>query len=271
MTNESLKNKITNTILYVLNYIRVNILYFVSWGSQEPNTKNMELVFEDEFETFDKKKWRVGQPWGLFHPKAPYQYYGDRSVFIRNEHLYLNQMYAPKTLTTREVPNTEYHIPYSVGLITSKQVFGYGFYEFEILLPVGRGLWPAVWLTADYSWPPEIDILEAYSDEKAHYYDNIETNIHFNLGDNKTSTGGRKHPINSDTDLLKVSCWWTENFIKIYYNGYLVRQITSKDILQWFKDKQMMIVLNNAIRPEYVDVVGEQISEFEIFSVKVYK
>lgn len=266
---ESIKDRLINTFLYLKSYIRKPI------GKREKNNSNitskMEIVFEDNFKFFNKDEWRIGQPWGEFHPDFPYQYYGKDSVFIKDDCLILNQIYSPKQLITWYDSNKVYDIPYSVGLVTSFRSFEYGFYEFEVELPYGTGLWPAVWLSCVDSWPPEIDIIEAYSDDKDNYKNNLQSNFHFNMGDTKENSGARNHPVSSPYDKLKLGCWWSKDFIKIYYNGHLVRQITSNNILKWFRDKKMMIILNNAIRSEYTKQIESQISEFKIHSVKVWK
>jgi beta-glucanase (GH16 family) len=266
--NESLNDIVVNSLLNLWNYIKVKIFKRFS-GNCEPNKLKMNLVFEDTFKTFDKSVWRIGQPWGLFHPDYPYQHYGESSVYVKDNHLILDQKYKPATLTWENTKT--YHIPYSVGLITSYKSYGYGYYEFEVQLPKGKGLWPAVWLSCDVSWPPEIDINESYSDENGSYKGKLETNFHFNFNENKDSSGARSHIVYDDSSKIKMSCWWTKDFIKIYYNGHLVRQITSDKTLKWFRDKNMIIILNNAIRPEYSDKIGKQISKFHIYSVRVWQ
>ena len=82
--------------------------------------------------------------------------------------------------------------------------------------------------------------------------------------------GPRNNPIHDPLAKLKMSCWWTEDFIKIYYNGYLVRVITSNDILKWFKDQRMSIVLNNAIRQEYSETIKDQTTEFVVYGLKAW-
>ena len=265
---ESVKDLIINAFLYTKAL--TSSIFGISEKSNSNITSKMKLIFEDNFQSFNKDVWRIGQPWGKFHPESPYQYYGDESVFIQNDCLILNQIYLPKQLTTWEDPKV-YDIPYSVGLVTSYESYGYGFYEFEVELPYGSGLWPAVWLSCVDSWPPEIDILEAYSNNKCNYGSNLQSNFHFNMGNKKESSGARNHPVSSSYDKLKLGCWWSKDFIKIYYNGHLVRQITSDYIIKWFRDKKMLVILNNAIRPEYTKGIESQISEFKIHSVKIWK
>lgn len=266
--NESLRDRMFNIMLNIWTFVKVKIFKIVN-GECLPDTSKMNLVFEDTFKTFDKNVWRIGQPWGLFHSDYPYQYYGDSSVYIEDNHLVLDQKHKPTIITTNE--NNTYYLPYSVGLITSYKSYGYGLYEFNVKLPEGKGLWPAVWLCCETSWPPEIDINESYSDDNGNYKNKLESNFHFNLKENKNSSGARSHVVFNNESKIKLSCWWTKDFIKIYYNGHLVRQITSDSTLKWFRDKNMLIVLNNAIRSEYSDKIGKQTSKFNIYSVRVWR
>lgn len=266
---ESFLDKVHNKYLHLINKIRINILKTTKYGNDEP--KNMKLIFSDDFQFFDQSKWRIGQPWGLFHPDFPYQYYGEKSVLVKNNKLILSQFLDPKDLTFGN-DDKIYKIPQSVGLVTSYNSFGYGFYKFRINLPVGVGLWPAVWISCVDSWPPEIDILEAYSDKNSNYGQDLQSNFHYNIGQYKESSGARNHPVLSTEQDIVVSCYWTEDFIKIYYNGYLVRVITEKKTLEWFRGKKMLIILNNAIRPEYSNIIPDkQISEFIIYNVDYYE
>lgn len=52
---------------------------------------------------------------------------------------------------------------YASGLLTTKGTFAqrYGYFEIRAKLPAGQGLWPAFWLlSADGTWPPELDVIE---------------------------------------------------------------------------------------------------------------
>ena len=47
------------------------------------------------------------------------------------------------------------------GMLRSKWVGKYGYYEIRMKVPPGRGMWPAFWVVSDDQlWPPEIDALE---------------------------------------------------------------------------------------------------------------
>ncbi len=267
---ESIKDKIYNNFLSLKNCTRVK-LRIKRNGKQEPDLSEMSLVFNDKFETFDNKKWRIGQPWGKFHPDFSYQYYGNNSVSIKDNSLVLSQFYYPKKMQFDGMEEV-FDIKQSVGLVTSHESFGYGFYKFECKLPKGAFLWPAVWISCVDSWPPEIDILEAYSDENKKYGSQLQSNFHYDFNENKKSTGPRNHPVFDNNEKLILGCWFTKDFIKIYYNGYLVRSIKDENIMRFFRDKKMTIILNNAIRPEYKDRAEliNQVSEFYVYNVQYW-
>lgn len=269
MISESVKDRVVNFYLYLKSLCRK--LFSDKFGNDEPNKNLFVLKFSDNFNNFDESKWRIGQPWGMFHKDNPTQYYGIDSVYVENDHLVLDTKYHPKNDLTVWDSEEKYNIPYSVGLISSLDSFGYGFYEFEVDLPKGIGLWPAVWLTAVDTWPPEIDMIEAYSDENSNYGKKFQTNLHFDFNPNKKNSGARNHPLPNINKRLKISCLWSSDIIKIYYNGYLVRQITSKKVLKWFEDKKMIIVINNALRNEYIKYIdNNEITKFKVYSVKYW-
>lgn len=257
----------------------------------KPNLKkpveinNYRLVFSDFFigDKLDDKKWLIGQPWGDFHPDYLHQYYGKDSDFVNVENGSLNLFakYKPKKFHDFK-KNISVTIPYGIGLVFSKETFKYGYYEVNGILPTGKFLWPAIWLTAEKTWPPEIDILEAYSGKKSDYsnqfgipYVKLEPNIHYGfVEDNtKSSYGAKVYPIplNPSERPVTYAVHWTENFIKFYYDGYLIFQTKKKDILNYFNknDVRMNIILNNAYTPS-IDGMKYEPSVFKINYVKFF-
>lgn len=269
---ESVRDVIVNTFLFFKNFILIKIF---KKHTKNIKLKNYILSYTDNFKTFDNNNWRIGHEWGVIHPELSYQYYGEESVKIDERGLILEQKYYPRTnITDWYNPNIFYNPKWSVGLITSKNSYGYGVFDFNVTLPKGAGLWPAIWFVSDKTYPPEIDLFEGYSDINGLYQKRLNTNCHFNFKPTQKESIARNNFIkNVDTknEKIRFTLIWEENFIKMYYNGFLVRYITDKKTIKWFKNHKMIIILNNAIRNEYYDKVNhQQFSEFIIHDLKYY-
>ncbi len=108
------------------------------------------------------------------------QYYTRPSVAVSGGYLRLTARAPAYTCNEGSWSGTK---PYSSGWVqtggaatdTGLRVkpgfeFLYGRVDVRFKEPVGKGLWPAIWLAADgspgapqsYPWPPEIDLLESY-------------------------------------------------------------------------------------------------------------
>ena len=153
--------------------------------------ENYQIVFEDTFQQqgLDSTKWTPKQPWGIIHSEYPIQYYDESSIDTSKGQMTLLQQYKPKKIIDQHgsVLNSQY----AIGLVSSKSSWRYGWFEFEVMLPKGVGLWPAVWLTGKNFWPPEIDILEGYTKRNRNYNvfpfchkRDVQTNVHYNNDDN---------------------------------------------------------------------------------------
>jgi beta-glucanase (GH16 family) len=166
--------------------------------------------------------------------------------------------------------------------VSNTTKFGYGYFEIEAKLPTGRNLWPAFWMWSFDTWPPEIDILEAYSSVKRPSYFklyldsllgfwNVQTNYHYETKDKKGSVGGKTHWFgfkNPQKNFIKYGCLWEEHQIVFYYNGRVVRTIKDKAILSNLKGTKMNVIINNHIRE---DIGNFGSSEFIIKSFKYTK
>jgi beta-glucanase (GH16 family) len=275
-------DRLTNAWLRAKSYLRF-------FSNAEPRntrpsgTESYNLLFEERFagSSIDTLKWHIGQPWGPFHPESLQQYYGESTDFINveNGELELFTRYKPKRFYNFK-DSAYITIPYGIGLVVSRQTFKYGYYEMEAMLPQGEYLWPALWLTALNSWPPEIDILESYSGKNGQYRDGLgikdagnEPNIHYGFVEDgtKSSYGGSSYPIPKEPTKRYVvyGLHWTEDFINVYYDGYLVFRCTQGNVLEYFNrpDVEMNIILNNALQSE---VMGMKLqpSVFRVKSVR---
>lgn len=281
---KKLKDDLTNAWLVARSYLRC-VVQAKPNGNLPISVDQYELKFQDSFggSSIDLSKWDIGQRWGEYHPEHPYQYYGKGEDFVSVEsgNLNLYTRYQPKDFIDRKSSGT-IKINYGIGLVISKESFSHGYYEVEAMLPEGILLWPAIWLTAVKTWPPEIDILESYSGREANYMNEKgvvngknQPNVHYGFSEDKTksSYGAFSYPLphRPTKRFVKYGLNWEKDFIRIYYDGYLVFQCTQGAILGYFNDPgvSMSIILNNGTTDQITDMITKS-SVFKISSVKYF-
>jgi beta-glucanase (GH16 family) len=211
---------------------------------------------------WSKHKWITQERWGQIHKDKSWCWYDSSCVKLDNwGYLHLE---THKNSKTFDLDGKIVTSNYGVGLISSVEDFGYGFFEIEAKLPTGKKLWPAFWMWSG-PWPPEIDILEGYTDNRQGYFKpqfttsgvsiwNVPTNIWthkvggkvYNLGA-KTAPSTTKNPA---SNFIKYSCLWTKDIIEIKHDGVVVRKITDSQTLKYFADKKMNVVINNHLQSD---------------------
>jgi beta-glucanase (GH16 family) len=242
----------------------------------DTHDSNWQLVFEDNFDSINTKKWRLGQAWGEFHPEVRHQYYSKEMIFTIDGYLHLKGEYAPKKFKYKD---SIIEIPLAIGLINSDISFQqkYGYFEIRSKNPKGAATWPAFWLTGANKWPPEIDIFEMYGRKGKNSIHNQYATIHY--GQTGTKSKGflsRKINLNHTTDTLfhTYACEWDPQYIKFYTDGVPVAFIRLNKRLQQWMDDEMVIVINNSFDESYLkyfqslDQIG---NDFVIDYIKVYK
>jgi beta-glucanase (GH16 family) len=128
---------------------------------------NYHLTFNDDFNSFDSSPdgshgWKTKFYFdGRSLPSNGEQgFYSDSSVGVDPFHLDNGSL----VITAAPGSNPD-GLAYNSGMISTEGDFTqtYGYFEIRAQLPEGQGMWPGFWmLKADKSWPPEIDILEAF-------------------------------------------------------------------------------------------------------------
>ncbi len=223
--------------------------------------------------------WETKERWGEIHPGKRYCYYDPTAVEIKNGNLVLKTHYNPKSFT---IDGQEFVSNIGIGLVSNTTHLSYGYYEIEAKLPSGKHLWPAFWMYAFESHPPEIDILEAYTKNKKGYFNpfaksilgiwQVETNVHYGFRKDNTykMTGGKTHWFglkNPAKRFIKYGLLWEPSKIVFFYNGLIVRKITNKEVLKYFDNVTMNVIINNHVDSD-VDVDNPPVSEFIIKSFK---
>lgn len=245
--------------------------------------KDYELVFDDNFkeDSLNMDKWRYAQPWGFFHPNSLWQYWTKDATFMSGESLILENKYLPKTIYKKDLPQwqqkpelpDEFTIPWAAGLISSKESFTYGWIEAEIKLPVEKMQWSAFWLSGKNSWPPEIDIFEAYTTQDVNDIA-MRPNIHWGTGDTwqegKKDYGAPRIFVKSPEErFVQYAIHWTDKFIKFYFDGQLVQVANNKTMLKE-NGKDQFIILNNGLKEPDGDKQPTE-GRMEIRNLKVYQ
>ena len=157
--------------------------------SLAPDHEAMTRTFFDGFESFDRYAdgagtWRTRFEWwgdGAFTLSEN----GEQQIYVDRDFRGLTGVEAdaplglnPFSLEDGKLVITASPIDapgdatgdfaFSSGMISSQSSFWqtYGYFEIVAELPKGAGAWPAFWLLpVDNSWPPELDVLEAFGDQ----------------------------------------------------------------------------------------------------------
>ena len=253
----------------LLNNIHNLLLQARAWIYSKTNLEirqslppsNYELVYSDSFESETlSEDWRVGQPWGFFHPQQPYWYWTDESIQTTTSGLILENRYIPLTVYKKDLPDwlqqndlpAEFVIPWASGLISSKKSFKFGWIEAEIMLPKEEMQWSAFWTSGVSTWPPEIDIFEAYTDQDVENI-KIQPNIHWGDTSSKKAKkmyGAPTIPVKDPSNrFVKYAVHWTDKFIKFYYDGILVQVCNNHQMLSDNAADQFIIINNGLQSP----------------------
>lgn len=222
--------------------------------------------------------WIQTERWGEVHPEKSHWWYDPGCSFV-DEFGNLQLLSKKKS---KFFPHLGVTSSVAVGLVSCKKKFSFGEFEIESKLPFGDNLWPAFWMWSWDSWPPEIDVLEGYSDINPNYFKfrlmkplgfwNIQTNVHYIDGVNKM-LGGKTHWFgfkNPTKEFIKYSVIWERNRLRFYYGGKLVRKIEDKKIMDQLSKTTMNVVINNGVT-EKVDIKNPPYSSFIIKSFNYSK
>jgi beta-glucanase (GH16 family) len=182
-----------------------------------------------------------------YHPDKLIEYYDKSAVEFDNDIIKLKTIKDPKLFN---IGGILYSMPYKVGVLRSTNKYFHGYFECSIKLDEGRMIWPAFWLTGSINWPPEIDVIEAYS--KTDNYgvmERLQSNVHYRENTIKKSIKGQNHPLPKSLkdSFVRYGVLWEDDKVEFYYNGYLVRRVTDKKILSLLNEP-MVVIINTAIQ-----------------------
>ncbi|MDQ3945427.1 MAG: glycoside hydrolase family 16 protein, partial [Actinomycetota bacterium] len=174
------------------------------------------LEFEDDFDgdSLDETKWSSGFGWG--------ETSGNTVGYCDPDH----NIVSDGVLEQRIERRTQGGMPFSVGCINSRARFSqlYGYWEASIRMAGCRGARGAFWAKPDdESWPPELDVVEVYGDDR----DRADLTIHWEeRGDYQRDKGNFTGPDFSAGFHVFAARWSPEETIW-YIDGVEVRRTTA--------------------------------------------
>ena len=202
----------------------------------------------------------------LIHPDKPWIWYDEFASHI------LYKTWDPKfilVMECRQNPKTiqywdgrTFNPQYGGSLIRSCDTFSFGTFSAEIIMPKGKGLWPAFWLVGEGPWPDcgEIDIMEGYADNRCFrfftpYFPWINpswkttTNVHYKLFSKHCETKPRsisvfRQPKQPSDNWIRYEVKWTPDEIVFSIDGKVVR--TETEAGKWFSspDRRMRVIFD---------------------------
>jgi len=204
------------------------------------------------------------------HPANPNEYYDNTAVRKDGGDVVLIVKENPAEVAHWD--GKTYESQFGRGMIRSVNTFSYGTYTLKCMLPKGKYIKPAFWLSSADSWPPEIDIFEGYAGCLGGYNQipkrKIETNCHFHEYDDEMIKVIKEHEqcgakgcswgsVPNPFGINEFKLIWNPDRIVIYYNNKRVRSFTDWEWPDLFIDLEehpnMHVIINNGIRTEYLD------------------
>lgn len=200
--------------------------------------------------------WIKRPLWGINHTKDDLTYIDENMVTISNEgYLVLDFQNNPKPLPSADGSIIEKQ--YGRASCRCVDEFKYGTFEWEMKCPYGNYLWPALWFESDYSWPPEIDCMEGWSEKSPKYikkilFRNIKPTMHWSkdgkhMEETKNNVLICNLKCGDNFDKYKVV--WSPKYVKVFYNNILIKKFTNKDMLDEMNKQEVKFHPVMSIKP----------------------
>src|SRR5690348_9621237 len=194
-----------------------------------------KLTYDDEFNSFDSS------PDGSHGYQTTF-YFGGRSLPSNGEQEYYSDstvgvnpfslQNGELTITAAPGSNPE-GLAYNSGLITTEGSFTqqYGYFEARIEAAQGQGMWNGFWmLPADKSWPPEIDIMEAFGADNGRGEGGAFQN-HVNSITHDYSTGGGGNWVATPSSIYDgyhtYGVDWEADYTTFYMDGQEIYKVAT--------------------------------------------
>lgn len=256
---------------------------FVAENFQLPlDASRLQLSFADEFDSFNLwsggtgtwKTWYGGGTYKTGLDNRTLRGNGELEIYVDPQlkgtgttELGLNPFRIDNgvlTITASDMPTDAkgalWGYDYMSGAITTRDVWSqtYGYFEARLELPDEKGAWPAFWLMpANGSWPPEIDIMEAYGTEQA-----VQT-LHTKETGSHTQSYTKTFVDGATSGMHTYGLLWTEDSLTWYIDGAAVKTASTPDDMH----KPFYMILNLAVSP---GTTGSLLADYKVDYVRAY-
>lgn len=236
--------------------------FTLGYGETHYNGKYM--IIEDNF----NKDWQIGESWGNVQDNANcfFQLEEDKDNLTIHTGWDINLSVRPQEFFSTRINK---HLHFKAGKIVTRDKFHYGIFRVRAKMPNFKYQWCAIWLCGDVQpdnkiWQ-EIDIVENYNHDKIKFASSnkiySKPNVHYidKQGKHKMTSPSSKYIKHPDNRFVDYILWWEKDFIRIYYDNYLVYECIDKFILDQFNEP-MNLIINNAVEWG-VELTKEDIKE----------
>lgn len=204
------------------------------------------------------REWAARPLWGETHPQDETTWYDQEDAWDIDSDgtLVLKTLLKPRTFIRED--GAEVTKPWARAFIRSTEEFGHGTFEWDMRLPYGRKMWPALWLASDTEWPPEIDCMEGWSNDNPNYikcllFRNIHPTIHWSENGDAEHGGHRQEckyntprwwlKGGSNFDHYKVV--WDPGYVEIWYNSHMVKRYTNPEATGHMNKVRMHAIMSS--------------------------
>lgn len=218
--------------------------------------KDFTLGYDEWGNNNFNEDWQIGESWGNVQDNANcfFQVAGDviNNTLCFRDNSYLALEVKPQEFFSARI-NKQLH--FKAGKVVTRNKFHYGIFRIRAKMPNFKYQWCAIWLCGkvqpdNHIWQ-EIDIVENYNHDKIKFASSnkiySQPNVHyFKNGSHKMTSPSSRYIKQPDKRFVDYILHWEKDFIRIYYDNYLVYECKDKSILDQFNEP-MNLIINNAV------------------------
>ena len=183
----------------------------------------------------------------IIHPNYPHAWYSDEEDVLEiNDNGEISLSYRTNPRDIKHWDGKIYHPTVERALMRSREHFDYGTFSCEAKMPKGLNLCCAFWLSGSKNWPPEIDIVESWSEDNNYSWRTTNhfpwilpswrttNNVHYNNDKILHEHLGSKNIMKCDQPLSPTDNWvkyeveWAPDKITFKANGVVTKTVGKK-------------------------------------------